>query len=292
MTIDAGQGDVLASNVSRNQPQIRGILGTELNIAVAFSRDGVVAALPEDASGKLVLKKLGDPSGPVIEEAVAWTVADGRYHFKIGLVSEALHTYMGNEPVRRMAASVDWVEDDTGLELPRKSFDFFIDIFTSSSRLSDDPAPPPARTGIWFDHYIKLLPISGSQPNIALNNPMQRPFAFARAGALYEMDLVFYDREPVTVDIAEKWGFTANWRWTEGNGNLTTLNTLTHLDESEEAAALTDLGCKVVPLMSSPLTLVQGSSLSELMTVQRTAFSGEFCSWGEVALRLRGRYDS
>ena len=107
ITIDAGQGDVLASNVSRNQPQIRGILGTELNLAVAFSRGGVVAALPGAASGKLVLKKLGDPSGVVIEEDVAWSVEGGRYHFKIGLVSPALHTHLGNETMRRMAATVD-----------------------------------------------------------------------------------------------------------------------------------------------------------------------------------------
>jgi hypothetical protein len=292
ITIDAGAGDVLASNVSRTQPQIRGILGTELNLAVAFSRGGVVAALPVDASGKLVLKKLGDPSGPVIAEDAAWTVTSGRYHFSIDLVSESLHTLLGSEPMIKMAATVDWVEDDTGLDLPHKSFDFVIDVYNSSSRLSDDPAPPPARTGIWFDHYIKLLPISGSQPNIALNNPIQRPFAFARAGTLYEMDLIFYGREPVTVADVEKWGFTVNWRWTDGNGNLTTLNTRTHLDESEASAALTQLECKVVPLMTTPLTLLQGSALFELMTVQRTSFSSTLCSWAEVALRLRGRYDS
>lgn len=293
ITIDAGAGDVLASNVSRTQPQIRGILGTELNLAIAFSRGGVVAALPDAASGKLVLKKLGDPSGPVIAEDAAWTVSGGRYHFSIDLVSEALHNLLGSDPMIKMAATVDWVENAEGLDLPHKSFDFVIDVYNSSSRLADDPAPPPARTGIWFDHYIKLTPISGSNVNINLSSPGQRPFAFARDGALHEMDLVFFDRGPVAHEDVLKWGFTANWRWQDGDGNLTPSNTLVHLDATEDAEDMPNLGCRVVPLMGdTPLELLEGSSIYELMTVQSTAFGGTFCEWGEVALRLRGRYDS
>jgi hypothetical protein len=290
LTIDRGSGDVLTSNVNSAQPQIRGILGTQLNLSVAFARNGIIAPLADSASGKLVLKKLGDPSGPVLAEDPSWTVVDGRYHFSIDLVTLALESLLANELMVRLAACVDWVEDDTGLDLPRKTFDFLIELHNSSSRIADDPAPPPARTGVWFDHQIKLRSVSEINPDIRLNNPRQYPFIFARDGTLHEMDLMFIERIPVNHLGAGKWGFTANWRWIDGEGNLTPPNTRVYL--LEEPGDLTNLQCLVIPLMTTPLDLLQGSSLSELTTILRTSFGGAPCEWVEVHLRLRGRYDS
>ena len=169
LCINAGTGEVTASNVSSTLPSLSGILGTLFVLRVTFEQDNVPVALPANTTGKLTVKLPGAESGSPVLLDTSWTVAGPNaqtsYTFSLLADSEPLRTALSNSAAIALTAQIEW-QITSELPHPRKSLAFPITLRNSPSR-PGDTAPDPAADAAWA--WIKARLVAGSNVTFTLN---------------------------------------------------------------------------------------------------------------------------
>jgi hypothetical protein len=169
LCINAGTGEVTASNVSSSLPSLSGILGTLFVLRVTFEQDNVPVALPANTTGKLTVKLPGAESGSPVLLDTSWTLAGSgaqtSYTFSLLADSEPLRTALANSAAIALTAQIEW-QITSELPHPRKSLAFPITLRNSPSR-PGDTAPDPAADAAWA--WIKARLVAGSNVTFTLN---------------------------------------------------------------------------------------------------------------------------
>ena len=169
LCINAGTGEVTASNVSSSLPSLSGILGTLFVLRVTFEQDNVPVALPANTTGKLTVKLPGAESGSPVLLDTSWTLtgsgAQTSYTFSLLAESEPLRTALANSAAIALTAQIEW-QISSELPHPRKSLAFPITLRNSPSR-PGDTAPDPAADAAWA--WIKARLVAGSNVTLTLN---------------------------------------------------------------------------------------------------------------------------
>lgn len=140
--INAVTGAVRSSNVSVQPPQLEAILGTGLELDVAFFTDQLVGPVADVVSGSLVVKKAGDYTGEAVLLDLGWAVSGSgvgtRYAFRAVADSEELRAAIAGLERLTLQAQVEWAVTD--VEEPLRSAPFDLTVINSYVQ-GDEGAP-------------------------------------------------------------------------------------------------------------------------------------------------------
>lgn len=141
-------------------PSLVAILGTALNLTVAFLEAATPVEIDVTASGVLVVKQpLEFASAPLLMDAAWETSGDGgasRYLFACLVSGDGLAALISGNQEVVVTAQIEWTP--TGEDAPRRSHPFSLTIINSYFQPGDTPplVPNPARTVPYYPDVIGL----------------------------------------------------------------------------------------------------------------------------------------
>ncbi|GAA5141282.1 hypothetical protein GCM10023213_25140 [Prosthecobacter algae] len=160
--INHATGRVQASNVDNAAPALEALLGTALNLSVAFLQAEVPFAVDVATAGMLVIKQpQKHTEDPLVMDA-AW-VASGsaeasRYLFTCLVDGVDLRALIEGKDRLQVMAQIEWTP--TGEDVPRRSYPFALFIVNAYIEPGDipNPVPNPART---VPYYADIIGLTG-----------------------------------------------------------------------------------------------------------------------------------